>query len=145
VRGTAFIGEGSQALAGKPTFHLVLLFQSTLLCFSVNGVFKEGENLLSPEFVMRSLLQRESFLAFLASQLPSGPFSPLTSSHSSPSHLSIAYFLCLCCLKCDKGLGIRQHRLQSQTVSVSILILFYVSVGKLHYLLVLHSLFVSYG
>lgn len=27
---------------------LLLLFQNTLLCFSVNGVFKEGEHLSSP-------------------------------------------------------------------------------------------------
>lgn len=59
-------------LLGSLQCSLMLLFQNTLLCFSVNGVFKEGENLGGPEHVPSSSygLQRSLPLSILSLSNP---------------------------------------------------------------------------
>lgn len=56
------------------------LFQSTLLCFSVNGVFKEGKNIWGPEFA-EWVSHSEAFFRGTLRCLPS---LSLTTSCSAP-------------------------------------------------------------
>ena len=74
-KGQSFTGKEGLGLCWEPRWYLMLLllFQSTLLCFSVNGVFKEGKYLWSPEFVEWSLSQ----LVILSTLNFPAPFSSL--------------------------------------------------------------------
>lgn len=103
-KGQALRGKEGLGLCWEPRWYLMLLllFQSTLLCFSVNGVFKEGKYLWSPEFVEWSLSQ----LVVLSTLNFQAPFSCslTTTSLSAPKPV----LTCLSCLGYGNSLMIRR-------------------------------------
>lgn len=128
-------GREDSGSGWEPTWYLMLLllFQSTLLCFSVNGVFKEGEGLWSAEFAEWSpsqlvVLSTLSFPATFSSLF----FLDLLLSFCPPSLPSPPVFSCL-----GYGQSLRIRRTQTLESGRSELpsqLWSSVSVGSLHYL-----------
>ena len=119
----------------EPTGYLMLLllFQSTLLCFSVNGVFKEGGDLWGPEFAEWPLSQPVVLgtLSFPAA-FSSLSFPDLLLSFCPPSLPSPPVFSCL---GYGKSLRIRRTQtLESGRSELPSQLWSPVSVGNLHYL-----------
>lgn len=105
------------------------LFQSTLLCFSVNGVFKEGKN-----------LESWTYLWFLVSQLSSYSFSSLTFLFY-PNHLGLILPLTCLWYSVTKTWGPEQYRWKSQTGVHFHLCVYSVGLVKLQYLRTIFFLF----